>query len=88
MQHYWHQTGRVFDWLACITARPKTARAHVQQEPIDESEIQIMSEQMLANRRIEIDQCDIKNAKTELKSAVGNNFSNRNLGLESNAEIA
>ena len=50
-------TGRVFDWLACITARPKTARAHTeQQQPIDESEIQIMLEQMLANRRIEKNQ--------------------------------
>ena len=29
-----------------------------------------MLEQMLANRRIEKHQCNIKNAKTELKSAV------------------
>ena len=47
-----------------------------------------MLEQMLANRRIEKNQCNIKNAKTELKSAVGINFWDRNLGLESNAEIA
>ena len=30
-----------------------------------------MLEQMLANRRIEKNQCNIKNAKTELKSAIG-----------------
>ena len=30
-----------------------------------------MLEQMLANRRIEKNQCSIKNAKTQLKSAVG-----------------
>ena len=29
-----------------------------------------MLEQMLANRRIEKNQCNIKNAKTELKSAI------------------
>ena len=57
--------------MACITARPRTARAHTQQQPIDESEIQIMLEQMLANRRIEKNECNIKNAKTELKSAIG-----------------
>ena len=33
-----------------------------------------MLEQMLANRRIEKNQCNIKNAKTELKSAIGINF--------------
>ena len=49
------------------------ARAHTQQRPIDESEIQIMSEQMLAKRRIEKNQCNIKNAKLELKSAIGIN---------------
>ena len=32
-----------------------------------------MLEQMLANRRIEKIQCNIKNAKTELKSAIGIN---------------
>ena len=32
-----------------------------------------MLEQMLANRRIEKVQCNIKNAKTELKSAIGIN---------------
>ena len=47
-----------------------------------------MSEQMLANHRIDKNQCNIKNAKTELKSAVGINFWDRNLGLESNAEMA
>ena len=46
---------------------------HTQQQPIDESEIQIMLEQMLANRRTEKNQCNIKNAKTELKSAIGIN---------------
>ena len=30
-----------------------------------------MLEQMLANRKIEKNQCNIKNAKTELKSAIG-----------------
>ena len=63
-------TERVFDWLACITARPKTERAHTQQQPIDESEIQTMLEQMLAKRGIEKIQCNIKNAKTELKYAI------------------
>ena len=53
--------------------RPKTARAHTQQQPIDKSEIQIMLEQMLANRRIIKNQCNIKNAKTKLKSAIGIN---------------
>ena len=47
-----------------------------------------MLEQMLANRRIEKNQCNIINAKTELKSAVGITFWDRNLGLESNAQIA
>ena len=47
-----------------------------------------MLEQMLPNHRIEENPCNIKNTKTELKSAVGINFSDRNLGLESNAEIA
>ena len=47
-----------------------------------------MLEQMLANCRIEKNQCSIINAKTELKSAVGINFWDRNLGLASNAEIA
>ena len=60
-------------WLACITAPQKTSRAHTQQQPIDESEIQIMLEQMPANRRIEKNRCNIKNAKTELKSAIGSN---------------
>ena len=32
-----------------------------------------MLEQMLANRRIEKNPCNIKNAKTELKSAIGIN---------------
>ena len=32
-----------------------------------------MLEQMPANRRIEKNQCNIKNAKTELKSAIGIN---------------
>ena len=54
-------------------ARPKTARAHTQQQPTEESEIQIMLQQMLANRRIETNQCNIKHAKTELKSAIGIN---------------
>ena len=31
----------------------------------------MMLEQMLANRRIEKNQCNIKSAKTELKSAIG-----------------
>ena len=56
-----------------MTARPKTARPHTQQQPIDESEIQIMLEQMLANRTFEKNQCNMKNAKTELKSAIGTN---------------
>ena len=47
-----------------------------------------MLERMLANRRIDKNQCNIKNAKTEMKSAVGRNFWDRNLGWESNAEIA
>ena len=37
---------------------------------MDESEIQIMLEQMLANRRNEKNQCNIKKAETELKSAI------------------
>ena len=37
---------------------------------MDESEIQRMLEQMLPNRRIEKNQCNIKNGKTELKSAI------------------
>ena len=32
-----------------------------------------MLERMLANRRIEKNQCNIRNAKTELKSAIGTN---------------
>ena len=47
-----------------------------------------MLEQMLTDRRIEKKQCNIKNAKAELKSAVSINFWDRNLGLEPNAEIA
>ena len=35
--------------------------------------IKIMLEQILANRRIEKIQCNIKTAKTELKSAIGIN---------------
>ena len=37
---------------------------------MDQSEIQIMLQQMLANSRMELIQCNIKNAKTELKSAI------------------
>ena len=40
---------------------------------MDESEIQIMLEQMLANRTTEKNQCNIKNSHTELKSAIGIN---------------
>ena len=47
-----------------------------------------MLDQLLANRRIEKNQCNIINAKTKLKSAVGIDFSDRNLGSESNPEIA
>ena len=46
-----------------------------------------MLEQMLATRRIDKNQCNITNAKTKLKSAVGFNLWDQNLGLESKAEI-
>ena len=57
--------------LACLHygATKDGARAHTAAAN-GRIEIQIMLEQMLANRRIEKNQCNIENAKTELKSAI------------------
>ena len=47
-----------------------------------------MLEQMLANSRIDKNQCNIKNYKDRTEMCSRNEFRDRNLGLESNAEIA
>ena len=47
-----------------------------------------MLEQMLANRRIEKIQCNIKKCKDRTEICNRNEFWDRNLGLESNTDIA